>query len=89
MTNTETYVDTTTKPIEILNRYSKQDFYLLLMKLWVITIPLITVGLFFTGLTLIVISQFTGLFWLIIPAGFIVWITGMFFIDKIIDKNIV
>lgn len=85
MTNTETtHVDTTTKPIEILNRYSKQDFYLLLMKLWVITIPLITIGLFFTGLTLIIISQFTGLFWLIIPAGFIVWITGMMIIDKII-----
>lgn len=86
MTNTETYVDTRTKPIEILNRYSKQDFYLLLMKLWVITIPLITIGLFFTGLTLIIISKFTGLFWLIIPAGFIVWITGMMIIDKKITK---
>ena len=86
MTNTETYVDTQTKPIEILNRYSKQDFYLLLMKLWVITIPLITIGLFFTGLTLIIISKFTGLFWLIIPAGFIVWITGMMIIDKKITK---
>lgn len=87
MTNTETtYVDTTTKPIEILNRYSKQDFYLLLMKLWVITIPLITIGLFLTGLTLIIISQFTGLFWLIIPAGFTVWITGMMIIDKKLTK---
>lgn len=89
MTNTETYVDTQTKPIEIFNKYSKQDFYLLLMKLWVITIPLITILLFFVGLTLIIISNMTGLFWLIIPVGFIVWITGMMFIDKIIDKNIV
>lgn len=88
MKNTKTYVDTQTKPIEILNKYSKQDFYLLLMKVWVITIPLITILLFLTGLTLIVISNMTGLFWLIIPAGFLVWITGMFFIDTIINKNI-
>lgn len=89
MKNTETYVDTQTKPIETSNTYSKRDFYLLLMKLWVITIPLITILLFLTGLILMIVSNMTGLFWLIIPVGFIVWITGIVFIDKIIDKNIV
>lgn len=57
-----------------------------LMKLWVITIPALTIILFIMGLISAIFLHTTWLFWLILSVGFVVWISGMLIIDKFINN---
>lgn len=60
-----------------------------LVKIWVIVIPSLTIAITILGLLLCIIFKTTLLFWLVLPLGFIIWITGLFIIEWLMNIFII
>lgn len=56
-----------------------------LIKIWSIVIPSLTIAITILGLLLCIIFKTTLLFWLVLPLGFIIWITGLLVIEWLMN----